>query len=131
MDKIRTLGKTTDYKYDKPTWEMLDWFESPSEKPYSIFIHCPEFTSLCPKTGQPDYAKIEIEYIPDKKCVESKSLKLYLFAFRNFGEFHEACTNRIADDIVKAIAPRYIKVTGEFYPRGGIAIHPVVERGKK
>lgn len=130
-DKITLLGKSTNYKYDKPDWRMLEWFESPSDMKYSIFLNCPEFTSLCPKTGQPDFAKIIIEYIPNKKCVESKSLKLYLFSYRNFGEFHEACVNRIADDITKAIHPKYLRVVGEFYPRGGISIHPVVERGRK
>ena len=131
MEKIRILGKTTTYTYDKPSFEMLDWFKSPSNIKYMIFLKCPEFTSLCPKTGQPDFAEILIDYIPDKKCVESKSLKLYLFSYRNFGEFHEACVLRIAEDIIKAIHPIYIRVEGKFNPRGGISIHPIVERGKK
>lgn len=91
---------------------------------YVVTFNCPEFTSLCPKTGQPDFAKIIINYIPDRLMVESKSLKLYLFSFRNHGDFHEDCINIILKDLVKLMAPRYIEVTGIFTPRGGIAIYP-------
>lgn len=132
MDNISLLGnQKTEYKYDKPDASMLEWFDSPSDQQFQIDIVCPEFTSLCPKTGQPDFAKIVISYVPDKKCVESKSLKLYLFAYRNFGEFHEACVNRIADDLVTAINPLALKVQGQFMPRGGISIWPTAERRKK
>ena len=85
---------------------------------------CPEFTSLCPKTGQPDFAQITISYVADKKMVESKSLKLYLFSFRNHGDFHEDCVQTICNDLVKLLSPKYLEVVGEFTPRGGIAIFP-------
>lgn len=89
---------------------------------YLISFDCPEFTSLCPVTGQPDFGHISIEYVPDRLCLESKSLKLYLFSFRNCNLFHEEAVNRILDDVIGAIKPRTAKVTGEFKPRGGIAI---------
>lgn len=94
------------------------------ENDYLVTFVCPEFTSLCPKTGQPDFAKIIINYIPNEKMVESKSLKLYLFSFRNHGDFHEDCVNIIKNDLVKLMQPRYLEVLGIFTPRGGIAIHP-------
>lgn len=90
---------------------------------YWIEFECPEFTSLCPITGQPDFGHITIRYIPDKLCLESKSLKLYLFSFRNHGTFHEDVVNRILDDVLKTIKPRQAVVTGEFNPRGGIALN--------
>lgn len=96
---------------------------------YLVTFDCPEFTSLCPKTGQPDFAKIVINYIPRKRMVESKSLKLYLFSFRNHGDFHEDCINIILNDLVKLMNPRYIEVKGIFTPRGGIAIHPFANYG--
>lgn len=89
-----------------------------------IEISVPEFTSLCPLTGQPDFATIKIEYQPDQFCVESKSLKLYLMSFRMVGEFHEACVNRIANDLVELLEPDFLQVTGEFTPRGGIPFWP-------
>jgi 7-cyano-7-deazaguanine reductase len=89
---------------------------------YEITFDCPEFTALCPITGQPDFGRIEIRYVPDRECLESKSLKLYLFAFRNQGTFHEAVVNRILDDVVKAIRPRKAVVLGDFNARGGIAL---------
>ncbi|MCL2847323.1 MAG: preQ(1) synthase [Firmicutes bacterium] len=94
------------------------------ENDYMVELLCTEFTSLCPKTGQPDFATIEIRYIPDKLLVESKSLKLYLFSFRNHGDFHEDCINIISKDLVKLLSPKYIEVVGKFVPRGGIAIYP-------
>ena len=97
--------------------------KNPGKIAWTTFI-CTEFTSLCPKTGQPDFAKIFINYIADKKMVESKSLKLYLFSFRNHGDFHEDCVQKICDDLVKLMKPKYIEVIGEFTPRGGIAIFP-------
>ena len=91
---------------------------------YVVTLDCPEFTSLCPKTGQPDFGRIVITYIPRERMVESKSLKLYLFSFRNHGDFHEDCVNIIMKDLVKLMDPRYIEVTGIFNPRGGIRILP-------
>jgi 7-cyano-7-deazaguanine reductase len=90
---------------------------------YLIRFDCPEFTSLCPITGQPDFGSVTIEYVADQRCVESKSLKIYLFSFRNHGAFHEEVTNRILDDLVAACRPRRARVIGDFRPRGGIAIH--------
>jgi len=92
------------------------------KKDYWIEFNCPEFTSLCPVTGQPDFGKIIIRYIPDKKCVESKSLKFFLFSFRNYGSFAEDIVNKILEKVVKACRPRKVKVIGEFVPRGGISI---------
>ena len=99
----------------------------PNPKPgrdYEIRFECPEFTCVCPMTGQPDFATIRITYVPDRTCVELKSLKLYLWSYRNEGAFHEAVTNRILDDLVEALRPRRCEVTGDFYVRGGI--HTVV-----
>ncbi|MBI2520941.1 MAG: preQ(1) synthase [Bdellovibrio sp.] len=94
------------------------------ESPAWTTLICPEFTSLCPKTGQPDFAHLTINYIADRKMVESKSLKLYLFSFRNHGDFHEDCIQTICNDLVKLMSPKYIEVIGEFTPRGGISIYP-------
>lgn len=96
---------------------------------YLVTFRCPEFTSLCPKTGQPDFATIIINYIPRERMVESKSLKLYLFSFRNHGDFHEDCVNIIMKDLVKLMDPRYIEVKGLFTPRGGISIYPFANWG--
>ena len=96
----------------------------------SFPLVCPEFTSICPITGQPDFATIRIAYIPDGKLVESKSLKLYLFSFRNHGDFHEDCVNIIMKDLIRLMQPKYIEVFGEFTPRGGIAIHPLAVYGR-
>jgi len=98
---------------------------------YMVKLLCKEFTSLCPVTGQPDFAEIVIKYIPDKLLVESKSLKLYLFSFRNQGDFHEDCVNIILNDLVKLLDPKYIEVLGLFVPRGGIAIHPFASYAKE
>lgn len=107
------------------TPKLLEAFENKNQDKvaWTSFV-CTEFTSLCPKTGQPDFAKIYINYIGDKKMVESKSLKLYLFSFRNHGDFHEDCVQKICDDLVNLIKPKFIEVIGEFTPRGGIAIFP-------
>ena len=94
---------------------------------YTVTLDCPEFTSICPITGQPDFGQLSVDYVPDKLCVESKSLKLYLFSFRNHGAFHEEVVNRILDDLVAAIKPRRARVEGRFNPRGGIAIHVEAE----
>lgn len=105
--------------------KVLEAFDNKNQDKvaWTTFV-CTEFTSLCPKTGQPDFAKIFINYIADKKMVESKSLKLYLFGFRNHGDFHEDCIQKICDDLVALMKPQYIEVIGEFTPRGGIAIFP-------
>jgi 7-cyano-7-deazaguanine reductase len=101
--------------------KSIETFPNPApERDYEIAFDCPEFTCLCPLTGQPDFAHFKIRYVPDQKCVELKSLKLYLWSFRNEGAFHEAVTNRILDDIVRAIAPRSATVVGDFFVRGGI-----------
>ena len=100
----------------------LDFFDNPKpERDYEIRFDCPEFTCLCPKTGQPDFATVRIRYVPDERCVELKSLKLYLWSFRDEGHFHEAVTNRILDDLVALLSPRSMTVEGEFWVRGGIA----------
>ena len=106
----------------------LETFDNPQPgRDYTIRIDIPEFTCLCPKTGQPDFATILIEYVPAKLCVELKALKLYMWAFRDQGAFHEAVTNEILDDIVKAIAPNFIRIRAEFNVRGGIYTTVVVE----
>ena len=106
-----------------PEQARIETFANPKpERDYTVRFECPEFTSLCPVTGQPDFGRIVIRYVPDRLCLESKSLKLYLFAYRNHGAFHEEAVNRILDDVVKTIRPRRAVVKGEFNPRGGIAI---------
>ncbi len=120
-----SLGEAhTDYSQTYSP-KLLEAFENknPEQIAWTTFI-CTEFTSLCPKTGQPDFAKIFINYIADKNMVESKSLKLYLFSFRNHGDFHEDCIQKICNALVKLMKPKYIEVIGEFTPRGGIAIFP-------
>ena len=101
------------------------------DRDYFVKFNCPEFTSLCPMTGQPDYATIYISYVPGERMVESKSLKLYLFSFRNHGDFHEDCVNIIMDDLIRAMDPKYIEVWGKFLPRGGISIYPFANYGRK
>ena len=99
----------------------IESFPNPAPaRDYEIEFECPEFTCLCPKTGQPDFATISINYVPDVECVELKSLKLYLWSFRDEGHFHEAVTNQILDDLVQTLAPRKMKIIGDFYVRGGI-----------
>ncbi|MEN8174699.1 MAG: preQ(1) synthase [Pseudomonadota bacterium] len=106
----------------------LETFDNPQpDRDYSIRIRIPEFTCLCPKTGQPDFATLHLEYVPDLLCVELKALKLYVWSFRNEGAFHEAVTNRILDDLVAAIAPRFMRLTAEFNVRGGIYTTVVAE----
>jgi len=110
--------------------KTLETFPNPNpDRDYVINFECPEFTCLCPRTGQPDFATIRIEYVPDKLCVELKSLKLYLWSYRNEGAFHEAVTNKILDDLVKATKPRQMKVAGDFFVRGGI--HTVITANYK
>ena len=101
--------------------KKLEAFDNPKpDRDYEIYFDCPEFTCVCPLTGQPDFARIEIRYVPDDKCVELKSLKLYLWSFRDEGHFHEAVTNQILDDLVGLLAPRQMEVTGHYNIRGGI-----------
>ena len=131
IDGLSHLGSKTDYKQDYAP-EMLEAFENKHrDNDYWVIFDCPEFTSLCPITGQPDFATIRINYLPDIKMVESKSLKLYLFSFRNHGAFHEDCINVIMRDLIKLMDPKYIEVTGIFTPRGGISIYPYANYGRK
>ena len=111
--------------------ELLETFENRhKENDYWVKFNCPEFTSLCPITGQPDFATLYISYVPDVRMVESKSLKLYLFSFRNHGDFHEAVVNTVMKDLIKLMDPRYIEVWGKFLPRGGISIDPYANYGR-
>jgi 7-cyano-7-deazaguanine reductase len=127
---LTLLGNKTGYKQEYAP-EVLETFANKHPgRDYWVRFNCPEFTSLCPITGQPDFATILIDYIPDVKMVESKSLKLYLFSFRNHGAFHEDCVNIILDDLIALMEPKYIEVTGLFTPRGGISIHPYCNYGK-
>ena len=118
QEGLQQLGKKTEYRMDYAP-EVLESFENKHPD-----------TSLCPITGQPDFAEIKIMYIPAKRMVESKSLKLYLFSFRNHGDFHEDCVNTIMKDLVKLMEPKYIEVTGLFTPRGGISIYPYANYGQ-
>ena len=127
---LKALGAKTANRMDYSP-EVLEAFENRhQENDYWVRFNCPEFTSLCPITGQPDFAEIRISYIPDKRMVESKSLKLYILSFRNHGDFHEDCVNTIMKDLIKLMDPRYIEVTGFFTPRGGISIHPYANYGR-
>lgn len=111
--------------------KQLETFENPQGgRDYHIHMEIPEFTCLCPKTGQPDFATLILDYIPDQLCVELKSLKLYIWSFREEGAFHEAVTNRILDDLVAATQPRYMRLTAKFFVRGGIFTNVVVEHRK-
>ncbi len=115
----------------KPSTALETFLNPNSKRPYEIFFECPEFTCLCPKTGQPDFATIHITYVPNKLCIELKSLKLYLWSYRNEGAFHEAVTNKMLDDLVKACSPRYMEIEADFYVRGGIHTVVRVTHGKK
>ena len=129
-EQLSLLGNKTIYRQDYAP-EVLEAFDNKhQENDYWVRFNCPEFTSLCPITGQPDFAEIRISYIPDIKMVESKSLKLYLFSFRNHGAFHEDCVNIIMKDLIKLMNPKYIEVTGVFTPRGGISIYPYANYGR-
>jgi len=127
---LQALGRETAYNKDYAP-EVLESFENQHpDNDYWVRFNCPEFTSVCPITGQPDFAEIRISYIPDRRMVESKSLKLYLFSFRNYGAFHEDCVNMIMKDLIALMDPKYIEVTGFFLPRGGISIHPYANYGR-
>ena len=127
---LKALGRKTAYSQDYDPG-VLETFENRHPgNDYWVRFNCPEFTSLCPITGQPDFAEIRISYIPDRKMVESKSLKLYLFSFRSHGDFHEDCVNTIMKDLIALMDPKYIEVTGLFTPRGGISIWPYANYGR-
>lgn len=114
----------------KPS-KTLQTFPNPAKRDFHIHMQVPEFTCLCPLTGQPDFARIEIDYIPDRLCVELKSLKLYMWSYRNEGAFHEKVTNTILDDLVKALKPRYLRVTSRWWVRGGIYTNVVADHRKR
>jgi 7-cyano-7-deazaguanine reductase len=127
---LEALGNETTYHYQYNP-DLLETFDNRHPgTDYFVKFNCPEFTSLCPITGQPDFATIYLSYVPDQKLVESKSLKLYLFSFRNHGDFHENCIVTIMKDLVQKLNPKYIEVWGKFLPRGGISIDPYVNYGK-
>lgn len=129
---LSLLGNKKTVYADTYSPEVLETFVNKHpDNDYMVTFDCPEFTSLCPITGQPDFAKIKINYIPNQKMVESKSLKLYLFSFRNQGDFHEDCVNIIMKDLVKLMEPKYLEVKGIFTPRGGISIYPFANYGEK
>ena len=127
--QLKALGRQTEYRQDYAP-EVLETFDNRHpERDYWVRFNCPEFTSLCPITGQPDFAEIRISYIPQTRMVESKSLKLDLVSVRTHGAFHEDCVNIILKDLVRLMQPKYIEVTGLFTPRGGISIHPYANYG--
>lgn len=112
--------------------KTLDTFTNPApQRDYQIHMEIPEFTCLCPKTGQPDFAVLTLDYVPDKLCVELKSLKLYIWSFRDEGHFHEDVTNRILDDLARTLKPRFMRLTARFFVRGGIFTNVVAEHRKK
>lgn len=128
---ITLLGNQGTKYPDNYAPELLETFVNKhQENDYFVKFNCPEFTSLCPITGQPDFAAITISYVPDVRMVESKSLKLYLFSFRNHGDFHEDCVNTIMKDLIRLMDPKYIEVWGKFTPRGGISIDPYCNYGR-
>lgn len=130
IESLKSLGNQNtiyDMDYNPGLLEKIP--NAHPENDYFVKFNCPEFTSLCPKTGQPDFATIYISYIPDQYIVESKSLKLYLFSYRNHGDFHEDCVNMIMKDLIKLLSPRYIEVWGKFLPRGGLSIDPYCNYG--
>ena len=123
-DNLTVLGAKTPIPADYDPGVLETFGNAHTDRDYLVTLRCPEFTTLCPITGQPDFGTILIHYIPNERMVESKSLKLYLFSFRNHGDFHEDVTNVILNDLVELMQPKYIEVKGLFVPRGGIAIHP-------
>ncbi len=128
---LQALGKNSKIEFDYDSGVLETFENAHQENDYWVRFNCPEFTTLCPITGQPDFAEIQISYIPDVKMVESKSLKLYLFSFRNHGDFHEDCVNTIMKDLIRLMDPKYIEVVGKFTPRGGISIWPFANYGRK
>lgn len=131
MNDVTLLGNQhVAYPTDYDPGVLETFVNKHPDHDYFVKFNCPEFTSLCPITGQPDFATITISYVPNIKMVESKSLKLYLFSFRNHGDFHEDCVNIIMEDLIKLMDPKYIEVWGKFLPRGGISIDPYCNYGK-
>lgn len=130
LQGVSLLGNKTAYKSDYAPEVLESFTNKHPQNDYWVKFNCPEFTSLCPMTGQPDFATIYISYVPDERLVESKSLKLYLFSFRNHGDFHEDCVNIIMKDLIKLMEPKYIEVWGKFLPRGGLSIDPYANYGK-
>ena len=131
MEDVTLLGnKNVKYSMDYAPEMLQTFINKHQDNDYFVKFNCPEFTSLCPITGQPDFATVYISYVPDVKMVESKSLKLYLFSFRNHGDFHEDCMNIIMKDLIRLLDPKYIEVWGKFLPRGGISIDPYCNYGK-
>lgn len=132
LNGVTLLGnKNVMYNFDYRPSVLEKFVNKHPDNDYFVKFNCPEFTSLCPKTGQPDFATIYISYVPDKFLVESKSLKLYLLSFRNHGDFHEDCVNIIMKDLIALLSPKYIEVWGKFTPRGGISIDPYCNYGAK
>ena len=130
-ENLTLLGSNhTEYKTDYDPSLLETFSNKHPDNDYFVKFNCPEFTSLCPITGQPDFATIYISYVPDRKMVESKSLKLYLVSFRNHGDFHEDVVNIIMKDLIRLMEPRYIEVWGKFLPRGGISIDPYANYGR-
>ena len=129
QEGLTALGRKTEYRQDYAPEVLETFLNKHPDNDYWVRFNCPEFTSLCPITGQPDFAEIRISYIPAERMVESKSLKLYLFSFRNHGDFHEDCVNIIMKDLIRLMQPKYIEVTGIFTPRGGISIWPYANYG--
>ena len=126
----RSTGRSQRYPFEYTPQVLESFTNQHPDHDYWVRFNCPEFTSVCPITGQPDFAEIRISYIPGMRMVESKSLKLYLFSFRNHGAFHEDCVNMIMKDLIALMDPKYIEVTGFFLPRGGISIHPYCNYGR-
>ena len=129
LTKLGSAKTTYSMDYDPSVLESFN--NKHPQNDYFVKFNCPEFTSLCPITGQPDFANIIISYVPDQQLVESKSLKLYLFSFRNHGDFHEDVVNIIMKDLIQLMDPKYIEVWGKFLPRGGLSIDPYCNYGKK
>ena len=130
-ENLTLLGSSRTKYPDNYAPQMLERFSNKHpDNDYFVKFNCPEFTSLCPITGQPDFATIYISYVPDQYLVESKSLKLYLYSFRNHGDFHEDVVNVIMKDLIKLMDPKYIEVWGKFTPRGGLSIDPYCNYGK-
>jgi 7-cyano-7-deazaguanine reductase len=130
-NSLTSLGGKTNYQLNKVDSKILEKVSNPHiDVDYAVRFSCPEFTSICPITSQPDFAHLVIDYVPDKSIVESKSLKLYLFSYRNHGAFHEDCTVQIAKDIISCIKPKWLRIGGYWYPRGGIPIDIFFQSGK-
>lgn len=127
---LKSLGNAAQYQLSNPDISILEGVSNPHiDVNYNIRFSCPEFTSICPITGQPDFAHIIIDYVPNLSIVESKSLKLYLFSYRNHGAFHESCTVSIAKDLISLLQPKWFRIAGYWYPRGGIPIDVFFQHG--